>query len=114
MSNAVSRRSFFRAAGAAGVFTVLPRRLLAGSGETPPGETVCFAAVGVGGQGRSDLKGFGGLGRVVAVADVAPRCIAATMTVLWHDSEFCNEVPRPAVLEEGRELANAMVTLRVP
>ena len=82
MGNAVCRRSFLRAAGAAGMFTILPRRLLAGSGETPPSETVCFAAVGVGGQGRSDLNGLGGLGKVVAVADVDPRCIAATKKFL--------------------------------
>ncbi|MDR2849408.1 MAG: Gfo/Idh/MocA family oxidoreductase, partial [Verrucomicrobiota bacterium] len=62
----------------------LPRRLIAGSGETPPSETVLFAAVGVGGQGRADLKGLtdAGLGRVVAVADVDPRSIAATKQFL--------------------------------
>jgi hypothetical protein len=28
------------------------------------------------------------------------------MTILWHDGEFCNEVPRPPMLEEERELGN--------
>ena len=79
MRTNASRRSFLRAASAAGVFTILPRRLIANSGETPPSETVNFAAVGVGGQGRADLKGLldAGLGKVVAVADVDPRCIAS-------------------------------------
>ena len=76
------RRSFLKFSGAAGIFAILPRRLLAGSGETPPSETVCFAAVGVGGQGRGDLKGLGALGKVVAVADVDPRSIAATKQFL--------------------------------
>jgi hypothetical protein len=84
MKTQFSRRSFLHAAGAAGVFTVLPRRLIAGSGETPPSETVYFAAVGVGGQGRADLKGLvdGGFGKVVTVADVDPRSITATKKFL--------------------------------
>jgi predicted dehydrogenase len=32
-----------------------------------------------------------------------------TLTILWHDGEFCNEVPRPAALEEGRDLGNRVV-----
>jgi predicted dehydrogenase len=77
-----SRRSFLRGAAAAGGLTIVPRRLIAGSGERPPSDTVCFAAVGVGGQGRGDLKALGDLGRVVAVADVDPRSIAATKQLL--------------------------------
>lgn len=77
-----SRRHFLGAAAAAGGLTIVPRRLIAGSGETPPSDTVCFAAVGVGGQGRGDLRGLGDLGRVVAVADVDPRSIAATKELL--------------------------------
>jgi hypothetical protein len=84
MKSQVSRRSFLQVSGKVAAFTILPRRLLAGSGETPPSETVCFAAVGVGGQGRADLKGLtdGGFGKVVAVADVDPRSIAATKQFL--------------------------------
>jgi predicted dehydrogenase len=29
-----------------------------------------------------------------------------TLTVLWHDGAFCDEVPRPPALEEGRDLGN--------
>jgi hypothetical protein len=32
-----------------------------------------------------------------------------TLTILWHDGEFCNEVPRPPMLEEGRELGNKII-----
>jgi len=73
-----SRRRFLGAAAAAGGLIIVPRRLIAGSGETPPSDTVCFAAVGVGGQGRGDIRGLGDLGRVVAVAVVDPRSIAET------------------------------------
>jgi len=80
MKRGFKRRTFLRSVGAAGVFSILPRRLIAGSGEAPPSETVRFAAVGVGGQGRADLKGLtdAKLGQVVAVADVDPRCLAET------------------------------------
>ncbi|HRU71239.1 MAG TPA: Gfo/Idh/MocA family oxidoreductase [Kiritimatiellia bacterium] len=84
MKTGFNRRAFLCSVGAAGVFSILPRRLVAGSGEAPPSETVRFAAVGVGGQGRADLKGLvdAGLGEVVAVADVDPRSLAATQKFL--------------------------------
>lgn len=80
MRKPFSRRSFLRTAATAASFSILPRRLLAGSGEAPPSETVRFAAVGVGGQGRADLRGLldAGLGKVVAFADVDPRAVDAT------------------------------------
>ena len=76
------RRSFLQTAGSVAAFTILPRRLMAGSGQAPPSDTVLFAAVGVGGQGRSDLKGLGEWGKVVAVADVDPRSLSATKQIL--------------------------------
>ncbi len=82
MSGRSSRRSFLGAAAAASAFTIVPRRVVAGSGETPPSDTVYFAAVGVGGQGRADIRALGDLGRVVAVADVDPRSLAATKEIL--------------------------------
>ena len=42
----MKRRGFIRAIGGAAAFSVLPRRLIAGSGMTPPSETVCVAAIG--------------------------------------------------------------------
>lgn len=77
-----NRRSFLGKAAAAGAFAIVPRRVVAGSGETPPSDTVRFAAVGVGGQGRADLQALGDLGKVVAVADVDPRSLAATKVFL--------------------------------
>jgi len=85
-----SRRCFLGKAAAAGAFTIVPRRLIAGSGETPPSDTVCFAAVGVGGQGRGDLRALADLGRVVAVADVDPRSLAATREFLPEVRTFAD------------------------
>ncbi|MDX9868377.1 MAG: Gfo/Idh/MocA family oxidoreductase [Kiritimatiellia bacterium] len=92
MKTGYNRRAFLCSAGAAGVFSILPRRLIAGSGEAPPSETVRFAAVGVGGQGRADLKGLtdAGLGQVVAVADVDPRSLAATRQFLPSVQTFAD------------------------
>lgn len=93
MQTNLNRRYFLRAGSAAvAAFSILPRRLIAGSGETPPSETVLFGAVGVGGQGRADLKGLteAGLGKVVAVADVDPRSIAATKQFLPDVQTFAD------------------------
>ena len=42
----MKRRQFLQSAGGATLFTILPRRLLAGSGATPPSETVNVASIG--------------------------------------------------------------------
>ena len=42
----MKRRAFLKAAAGASAFMVLPRRLIAGSGATPPSETVNVAAIG--------------------------------------------------------------------
>ena len=65
------RRRFLQAAGGASLFSVLPRRLVAGSGQTPPSETVNVAAIGCGGRASSDINGLEGAGvRIVALCDV--------------------------------------------
>jgi predicted dehydrogenase len=88
MSTELSRRSFLRVAGPVAAFTVLPRRLLAGSGETLPSETVHLAVVGVGGQGRFDVEALGDQGRVVAYADVDPRMIEKARALLPQAKAF--------------------------
>jgi len=74
-----ARRNFLK--GTAG-FLILPRRLIAGSGETPPSETVYAVAVGVGGQGRADVTAFLKYGRLIAFADVNPISVERTRTVV--------------------------------
>ena len=70
-----NRRAFLKAASGAAGFMILPRRLIAASGEQPPSETVYAVGVGVGGQGRSDLQSFANFGKVIGMADVDPRQI---------------------------------------
>ena len=53
--NSISRRDFIAGTAAAAAFTVLPRHVLAGSGDTPPSEKLNIAAIGIGGQGKWDL-----------------------------------------------------------
>lgn len=74
-----ARRGFLK--GTAG-FLILPRRLIAGSGETPPSETVYAVAVGVGGQGRADVSAFLNCGRLIAFADVNPVSIGRAREIV--------------------------------
>ncbi|MCX7045647.1 MAG: Gfo/Idh/MocA family oxidoreductase [Candidatus Sumerlaeota bacterium] len=58
MSNSrVSRRRFVQsAAAAAGVFMIVPRHVLGGSGFAPPSETITRGVVGTGGRGMSHVE----------------------------------------------------------
>jgi predicted dehydrogenase len=57
---------------AAGVaaFTIVPRQVLGGAGQTPPSEKVNIAGVGIGGQGGSDLRSLENETNIVALCDV--------------------------------------------
>jgi len=70
-----TRRQFIRnAAGGAALFNILPRALIAGSGATPPSETVCVAAIGAGGRASDDIDGLAHAGaRIIALCDVDTR-----------------------------------------
>src|SRR5262245_41816385 len=67
-----SRRKFLTAAaGAAFSFTIVPRHVLGGPGQTPPSERVNLAGVGAGGMGGGDIATFKKLGaNIVALCDV--------------------------------------------
>ena len=70
-----TRRQFIRgAAGGVAIFNILPRALIAGSGATPPSETVCVASIGAGGRAAADINGLVRAGaRIVALCDVDQR-----------------------------------------
>jgi predicted dehydrogenase len=65
----LSRRDFIGAAGAVAAFTIVPRRVLGGPGNTPPSEKLNIAGIGVGGQGASDLQALESQ-NIVALCDV--------------------------------------------
>jgi predicted dehydrogenase len=66
----VSRRDFLlSAASTAAAFTIVPRYVLAASGQTPPSEKLNIAGVGLGGMGKSNLEKLGDE-NIVALCDV--------------------------------------------
>ena len=74
MKMKMKRGEFLKAAGGAASFMILPRRLVAGSGATPPSETVNVAAIGAGGRASADIDGLEHAGtRIVALCDVDTR-----------------------------------------
>jgi predicted dehydrogenase len=90
MGRPFSRRSFLQGAGSAAGLTILSRHLMAGSGQAPPSETVRFAVVGIGGQGRFDVSALGDLGEVIAYADVDPRMIEQARSMLPEAKVFAD------------------------
>jgi len=65
----LTRRDFIGGAAAAAAFTIVPRHVLGGPGNTPPSEKLNIAGIGVGGQGASDLRGVDSE-TIVALCDV--------------------------------------------
>jgi predicted dehydrogenase len=70
-----SRRTFLAASAAAASsafsFTIVPRHVLGGQGQTPPSERVNIGGVGAGGMGGGDISTVAKLGcNVVALCDV--------------------------------------------
>lgn len=66
----LSRRTFLGGAVAASVFTIVPRRCIAKSGELPPSERLNVAGIGCGGQAGHDLSVVSETANIVALCDV--------------------------------------------
>ncbi|UCG47608.1 MAG: Gfo/Idh/MocA family oxidoreductase [Phycisphaerales bacterium] len=71
----LSRRDFVGAATAAAAFTIVPRHVLGGQGNTAPSEKLNIAGIGIGGRGAGDLHKLGSE-NVVALCDVDERYAA--------------------------------------
>jgi predicted dehydrogenase len=65
----MSRRRFMGAAAGVAAFTIVPRHVLGGPGQTPPSEKINIAGIGVGGQGGHDLDELRSQ-NIVALCDV--------------------------------------------
>lgn len=65
------------AAAAVAAFTVVPRHVLGGTGQTPPSEKLNIAGVGIGGQGGNDINNFRDQ-NIVALCDVDWRHASGT------------------------------------
>ncbi len=82
-SQSASRRTFLKtsavAASTAFSFTIVPRHVLGGPGQTPPSERVNMAGIGCGGMGGGDIATFTKLGaNFIALADVDDARAAGT------------------------------------
>ena len=65
----LSRRSFMGGAAAAAAFTIVPRHVLGGAGNTAPSEKLNIAGIGVAGRGAGDIGEVSGE-NIVALCDV--------------------------------------------
>ncbi len=68
-STRLSRRQFLSAGAAVAAFTVVPRHVLGGAGQTPPSEKLNIAGIGVSGRGGGVLQGVESQ-NIVALCDV--------------------------------------------
>ena len=66
---AISRRNLLGVGAAVAAFTIVPRHVLGGAGQTPPSEKLNIAGIGIGGQGGSDLNDVSSE-NIVALCDV--------------------------------------------
>ena len=82
----LSRRAFLgRAAATATVVSVVPRHVIAGSGQTPPSERLNIAGIGAGGQAAADLGKVAYQNNIVALCDVDDRR-ATESFAKWPDA----------------------------
>jgi predicted dehydrogenase len=65
----ISRRDFISSAAAAAAFTIVPRSVLGGPGNTAPSDKLNIAGIGIGGRGAYDLKECEGE-NIAALCDV--------------------------------------------
>ena len=74
----ISRRQFVATSALASSFLILPRRLVAGSGETPANDKLNIAGIGIGGMGANNLRNLESQ-NIVALCDVDLNYAAKTI-----------------------------------
>jgi predicted dehydrogenase len=76
----LTRRAFLRSAGpAVAAFALVPRHVIAGSGETAPSDKLNIAGIGCGGMGEGDISAVSRNNNMVALCDV--DSVRATKTL---------------------------------
>jgi predicted dehydrogenase len=90
----ISRRCFM---GAAAAFTIVPRHVLGGPGQTAPSEKLNIACIGVGGMGANDVN------------DVSSENIVALCDVDWgeHTAETFGKHPGAKKYKDFRRMLDA-------
>ena len=83
VDHAISRRQALKtvaAASTAGLFHIVPRHCVAGSGSKAPSETVIVAGIGAGGMGGADIRSASAAGaKIAALCDVDNSRAAGTI-----------------------------------
>lgn len=74
-THSMTRRQAFKTGAALAAFTIVPRHVLGGAGQTPPSEKLNIAGVGVGGMGSGDISSVAGE-NIVALCDVDENALA--------------------------------------
>ena len=74
----ISRRRFMSSAAGVAAFTIVPRHVLGGPGQTPPSEKLNIAGIGVGGRGGSDIGAVSNGNNIVALCDVDEKQASGT------------------------------------
>ncbi len=69
-THSVTRRQLLKGSAAVAAFTIVPRRVLGGAGNTPPSETFGAALIGCGGRGNGTFEGLGPGVEKRAICDV--------------------------------------------
>ena len=83
----MNRRTLLKAAAASAAFSIVPRHVLGGAGQTPPSEKLNIAGVGVGGQGGGVLREMA-KENIVALCDVDPRKAGGTFSTYERAEKF--------------------------
>jgi predicted dehydrogenase len=69
--NLMTRRHFLgTTVASAAAFTIVPGNVISGLGHQVPSDTLNVAGIGIGGQGRGDLRGIARAANIVALCDV--------------------------------------------
>lgn len=98
----ISRRNFLRGAAATAAFTIVPRHVLAQTGDVKPSEKINVGIIGVGGQGTEDMQQlleFTEL-QIVAVADPVKRC---DYSKWWYKTDRGREPAREIIEQRYAE-----------
>jgi predicted dehydrogenase len=95
----LTRRQFLSTSGTAlAACTIVPRHVVAASGQTPPSEKLNLAGIGVGGMGAGDLDAVSGGNNIVALCDVD----------LAHSAGTFKKFPRAKQYRDFRKLLDEM------
>jgi predicted dehydrogenase len=84
----ISRRDFLGSAAATvAAFTIVPRHVLGGLGNTPPSEKLNIACIGVGGMGANDVRQVS-TENIIALCDVDWKHAASTFELLPQAKKY--------------------------